>query len=201
MRREAGSEAEADASDFAGFIRRIREGDEQAATELVRLYEPLIRREVRLHLRDRRLRRLFESRDVCQSVLGSFFVGTALGQYDFETPGQLVKLLAAMTRNKVAAAARDHYRQRRDSRRTTDLADGGEQIADQGPSPSETIRGEELLKLLQAELTQDERAVAELRRQGLTWEDVAARLGGTAGARRVQLARAIDRVSRKCGLE
>jgi hypothetical protein len=31
--------------------------------------------------------------------------------------------------------------------------------------------------------------------QGLSWEEVAACLGGTAGARRNQLARAIDRVS------
>jgi RNA polymerase sigma-70 factor (ECF subfamily) len=186
--------------DFAEFIRRIRAGDERAATELVRLYEPLIRREVRLHIRDRRLRRLFESQDVCQSVLGSFFAGTALGRYDFETPGQLVKLLAAMTRNKVAATARGQHRQRRDSRRTTDLADGVEQIADRGPSPSETVGGAELIKQLRAELTDDERRVAELRRQGLTWDDVAARLGGTAGARRVQLARAIERVSRQFDL-
>jgi RNA polymerase sigma-70 factor (ECF subfamily) len=197
---DAVREGKDEESDFAEFIRRIREGDERAATELVRLYEPLIRREVRLHIRDRRLRRLFESQDVCQSVLGSFFAGTALGRYDFETPGQLVKLLAAMTRNKVAAAARGQHRQRRDNRRTTDLADGGEQIADQGPSPSETVGGEELIRQLRAELTDDERVVAELRRQGLAWDDIAARLGGTAGARRVQLARAIKRISRMFGL-
>ena len=32
---------------FAGFIRRIRAGDEQAARELVERYEPVIRCEVR----------------------------------------------------------------------------------------------------------------------------------------------------------
>jgi RNA polymerase sigma-70 factor (ECF subfamily) len=40
---------------FADFMRRIRAGDEQAAAEMVRRYEPLIRREVRLSLEDRRL--------------------------------------------------------------------------------------------------------------------------------------------------
>ncbi len=41
-------------SAFADFTDRARAGDEQAAPELVRRYEPLIRREVRLHLEDRR---------------------------------------------------------------------------------------------------------------------------------------------------
>jgi hypothetical protein len=63
-----------DQDTFAGFVRRIRAGDQQAAVEMVRRYEPLIRLEIRLHLEDRRLCRLFDSMDVCQSVLKSFFV-------------------------------------------------------------------------------------------------------------------------------
>ncbi len=35
---------------FKEFIQRLRAGDEAAAVELVRRYEPLIRREVRMHL-------------------------------------------------------------------------------------------------------------------------------------------------------
>jgi hypothetical protein len=35
---------------FAEFIHRIRQGDEQAAAELVRRYEPAIRLEVRMRL-------------------------------------------------------------------------------------------------------------------------------------------------------
>ena len=62
--------------DYADFIRRIRAGDAQAAEEVVRRFEREIRLEVRtcLRLRDARLRRVFDSMDVCQSVLGSFFV-------------------------------------------------------------------------------------------------------------------------------
>src|SRR5438128_6670216 len=102
---------------FAEFLRRIRGGDQEAAAELVRQYEPFIRREVRLRLEDRRLCRVFDSMDVCQSVLASFFVRTAAGQYDLERPEQLVKLLVRMARNKVVSAARRQYRQRRDARR------------------------------------------------------------------------------------
>ena len=94
-----------DPNTFTDFVRRIRAGDEQAAVEMVRLYEPLIRREIRLQLEDQRLCRLFDSMDVCQSVLKSFFVRTAAGEYDLDTPEQLQRLLVTMARNKLASAA------------------------------------------------------------------------------------------------
>ena len=56
---------------FQDLIRRVRAGDGQAAVELVRLYEPTIRRVARVPLADSRLQRLFDSQDVCQSVFGS----------------------------------------------------------------------------------------------------------------------------------
>lgn len=185
---------------FDAFIGRIRAGDEQAAAELVRIYEPLIRREVRLHIRDRRLYRLFESLDVCQSVLGSFFARTALGEYDLETPEQLIKLLVVMTRNKVATAAQRQHRQRRDNRRTTGPGEL-ERVADPGPSPSEQISGQELLERFRAGFTDEERAIADLRKDGLGWAEVTTQLGGTPQARRMQLARAVERVSRQIGLD
>jgi hypothetical protein len=89
---------------FADFVRRIRAGDEQAAAEMVRRYEPLIRREVRLSLEDRHLARVFDSMDICRSVLKSFFVRTAAGQYDLDTPAQLQRLLVTMARHKLASA-------------------------------------------------------------------------------------------------
>jgi RNA polymerase sigma-70 factor (ECF subfamily) len=185
---------------FDAFIARIRAGDEQAAAELVRIYEPLIRREVRLQIRDRRLNRLFESRDISQSVLGSFFVRTALGEYDLETPGHLVRLLVVMTRNKVATAAQKQHRQRRDNRRNAGPEELERAIAP-GPSPSELISGQELLERFRAGFTDEERAIAGLRKDGLGWDEITAQLGGTPQARRMQLARAVERVSRQMGLD
>ena len=46
-----------------------------------------------------------------------------------------------------------------------------------------------------------ERRVADLRGQGRDWAAVAAELGGTAEARRKQLARALDRVAAELGLD
>ena len=169
---------------------------------LVRRYEPLIRREVRLRLEDRRLARLFDSMDVCQSVLASFFVRAAAGQYDLDEPGQLVRLLVTMARNKLASAARRQYRQRRDPRRVAgDGAAGLEDVVEAGPTPSVVLAGKELLANFLGRLGEEERRIVELRGQGLAWDDVARQLGGTAQARRMQLARAAERVARDLGLE
>src|SRR4051812_44768072 len=92
--------------DFQDLIRRIRAGDEAAAAALVRTYEPAIRREARVRLSDSRLRRLFDSMDICQSVLASFFVRAALGQYELEQPEQLLRLLVDMSRKKLVDRAR-----------------------------------------------------------------------------------------------
>ena len=50
-------------------------------------------------------------------------------------------------------------------------------------------------------LNEEERQIADLRSQGLDWAGVAAQLGGTPQARRMQLARAVDRVARELGLD
>ena len=114
-----------DAVSFEELIRRVRAGDQEAAAEVVRRYEPAIRRAVRFQLRDRRLRRHFDSMDVCQSVLGSFFVRAASGQYDLGRPENLLNLLIRMAQNKVATQARKREVDRRDARDVT--ADSAEE--------------------------------------------------------------------------
>src|SRR5262249_16077573 len=141
-----GGPAMSDEADFHDLIQRIQSGDEHAATLLVRRYEPLIRREVRLRLEDRRLARVFDSMDVCQSVLASFFVRAALGEYDLREPGQLVGLLVKMARNKLASAARKATRQRRDHRRQAGGDEALGAVAAGEPTPSEEVAARELLQ-------------------------------------------------------
>src|SRR5918998_4179206 len=105
-----------EATTFDQLIRRVRAWDRDAADELVRRYEPAIRRAVRFRLADARLGGLLDSMDICQSVLASFFVRAAAGQYDLETPEKLLGLLATMARNKLASQARRQGRQRREGR-------------------------------------------------------------------------------------
>jgi RNA polymerase sigma-70 factor (ECF subfamily) len=190
-----------DETSFSGFIRRIRSGDEQATAELVRRYEPEIRREVRLRLRDPRLRRDFDSMDICQSVLASFFVRAALGQYELDRPDQLLRLLVTMTRNKLIYQVRRQRRQRRDNRLVDESGQEKLQSVASGASPSEVVANRELLQKVRERLNGEERQIANLRGQGREWAEVAAHLGGTPEGRRKQLARAIERVVGELGLD
>jgi RNA polymerase sigma-70 factor (ECF subfamily) len=185
------------------LFQRLRNGDEQAAAELFRRYEPAIRRRVRvwLRLQDPRLRRVFDSTDVCQSVLASFFVRAAAGQYDLSEPEQLIALLFRMARHKLAHQVARQHAGRRDVRR--DEGGGGEDVEapDPAASPSSQVAGRELLSEVRRRLDAEERQLAELRAGGRGWADIASELGGTAEGRRKQLARALNRVAQQLGLD
>jgi hypothetical protein len=74
-------------------------------------------------------------------------------------------------------------------------------IAEDAPSPSQLVAGQELLQRFRQSLSPEEKQLADFRSQGLSWTDIAAQLGGTPQARRMQLARAVERVSKELGLE
>ena len=190
--------------EYSEFIRRIRQGDEQAAEELVRRFEAEIRLEVRgwLRLRNPALRRVFDSMDICQSVLASFFARAAVGDFDLDEPPQLIRLLVGMARKKVAEQARHHQRQRRDVRRVGDVdVEAGGLAAVSAESPSRLASGRELLQKFRDRLTEEERQIADLRARGSDWASVAAELAGTPDGRRKQLARAVARVEEDLGLD
>jgi RNA polymerase sigma-70 factor (ECF subfamily) len=183
------------------LLRRVRGGDQGAAAELVRQYEPTIRRVARVRLLDTRLRRLLDSMDICQSVFGSFFVRAALGEYDLKTPEQLLNLLVSMSSRKVIDQARRAKAARRDIRRSEEGDPAEQQWAAPGPSPSQEVAGAELLEEFRSRLSAEERQLAEDRAAGLDWPQIAAKRGGSPEALRKRLARAIDRISAELGLE
>jgi RNA polymerase sigma factor (sigma-70 family) len=191
----------ADALSFQELLRRLRAGDQEAARDLVQRYEPAIRRAVRFRLTDTRLARIFDSMDICQSVLASFFLRVATGQYDLEQPEQLLKLLVAMARNKVALQARAQRRQRRDYRRVQDDDLMKMQVAQADPSPSLQVAGKELLEKAERLMSAEERQLVELRKEGLDWDAIAEKLEGTPEALRKKLARAADRVAHQLKLD
>jgi RNA polymerase sigma-70 factor (ECF subfamily) len=191
----------AEDDDFEVMIRRVRQGDAEAAEELVRRFAPQVRRVARFRLTDPRLVRQLDSMDVCQSVLGSFFTRAALGQFDLETPQQLLALLGTMARNKVAAQARRPDVRRRDPRPFEPGADARDEPVCPAGSPSERLVSRDLLDAFRARLSPDERRLADLRSQGRVWAEVAGELGESPEALRKQLARAFDRVARELGLE
>jgi RNA polymerase sigma factor (sigma-70 family) len=186
---------------FASWIRRVRCGEADAAVELVRRYERAVRVAVRVRLMDARLRRQFDSMDVCQSVMASFFVRMAAGQFDLQSPQQLVGLLIKMAQNKFMMQARKHSQQKRDVGRDEQAAGDALSVADGGPGPVRVVASRELLSALLDRLTPEERELARRRALGQSWNEIAAELGETAQAVRMRLSRAIDRVSPALGMD
>lgn len=178
---------------FADLMTRTRNGDEAAAMELVRLYEPEIRRAARVRLTDPRLRRVVDSMDICQSVFGRFFRGATDGSLETQKPEQLLGLLVTMTRNRVID---EHRRQNAQKRKLSDEGmplDPAEVAADtQGPGTRAVVR--EMLQEVRSRLTSDELVVADLRVNGKSWQEIGDELGEPPEALRKRLERALARV-------
>jgi RNA polymerase sigma-70 factor (ECF subfamily) len=155
---------------------------------------------IRFRIRDSRLRRLFDSADICQSVMANFFARLSLGQYDLESPAQLVRLLESMARSKVATQARKAQVARRDEREIGD-EDGALVPVSPGPSPTEQVAWQELIQIVRSRLSEDERRLSDLRAALCEWTEIATRVGGTGEAARKRLERAFDRVARELGWE
>jgi len=185
---------------FSDLVKRVRGGEPEAAAELVRRYEPAIRRVVRVRLGGR-MAALFDSMDVCQSVLGSFFLRVAAGQYTLETQEDLLKLLATMARHKLAFQVRRQKAQKRDVGRDVTAGLSTDQLAATESTPSHKAEVKDLLHELDRRLSSEERELVALRNQGHEWNEIATRMNDSAEALRKKHARALDRVAKELGLE
>jgi RNA polymerase sigma-70 factor (ECF subfamily) len=183
------------------LLDRIRAGDQQAAADLVRRYEPALRRTVRARLRDRQLRRLVDSTDICQSVLLGFFERLKLGEYTIDEPDQLLKLLTVMARNRLINQALHQQAARRDRRRLAPGPVEKWQVSARGSSPSQHVETQELVQKAHELLTTQEQHVLELRKEGQEWTAIASQVGKTPEALRKHLGRTLARVAQLLGLE
>jgi RNA polymerase sigma factor (sigma-70 family) len=182
------------------LLRRIREGDEAAAAEFFRTYEPHVRRVVRARLRIAGMRRVSDSSDLCQVVLASFLVGSAVGRYDIEDTEAMKKLLARIAANRVIDLARKPEFRKPAVPVVGPGADGVQPVA-RGSSPASQIALQELIQKANQLLTDSERPIADLRKEGLTWEEIGQRLGKSADAVRKSLDRAARRIMLALGME
>ena len=181
--------------EFSELFERVRCGDADAAYAIVRRYEPAIRTAVSIRLTDPALRRQFDSIDVCQSVLGSFFLHAATGAYDLHEPQQLMALLIRMAQNKMAMRVRGQHRECRDVRRAHPKPVETASLASSAPDPSRHAAGKELLRRALDMMTAETRAIAERRMDGESWSDIAAHMGGTPDGRRMAYDRAVQFVA------
>jgi RNA polymerase sigma factor (sigma-70 family) len=182
------------------LLRRIQAGDEEAAAEFCRTYEPHVRRVVRARLRIPGVRRVSDSSDLCQVVLASFLVGSAVGRYDIEDTEAMKKLLARIAANRVIDLVRKPEFRRPLVPIGGALGEGIEAVA-HGSSPGSQIALRELIQKANGLLTETERPIAELRKDGLTWEEIGQRLGKKPDAVRKVLDRAARRIMLALGME
>ena len=163
---------------FQDLTRRIREGSEDAAWELVERYGEEIRRAVRRLLNDK-LRSKFDSLDFVQLVWSSFF--RARDQLDrFECPAALAKFLIVMTRNKVGMETRRRLRtEKYNVHRETPLDEPEPRTSSDSkqPTPSHiAIAHEQYLRMLSGQPSHYRRIV-QLRLEGFTHQEIADQLG------------------------
>jgi RNA polymerase sigma-70 factor (ECF subfamily) len=191
----------AEEASFQDLIRRIRAGDNDAAAEIVRRYEPAVRRVARIRLAEAHLQRTLDSVDICQSVFASFFVRAAMGQFDLSKPEDVLSLLVSMSRRKVIDQARGAGAARRDYRRLEGGAPEERQVPASDPSPSQQVSAAELIQEFRRRLTAEERRLVDCRSEGHNWNQIAQECGGSAEALRKQYTRAVERVAAELGLD
>jgi RNA polymerase sigma-70 factor (ECF subfamily) len=186
---------------FQELMQRVRRGEEAAAVELLRRYEAPLRHVIHVRLVDARLRRLLDSVDICQSVLASFFVRAALGQYELNQPADLLKLLATMARNKLIDQARRPGVEGQVERQVPLDKLPERALTSPEGTPSQQAVLHELVHEVRRRLPPQERQLLDLRNQGMEWAAIAAQVGGHSEALRKRLSRAIDLVAAELGLE
>lgn len=164
----------ADVSD-ASLLRRLRGGENDAATELFLRYAGRVRALAATQTSVDVQRRV-DPDDIVQSVFRTFFRRATAGQYDIPAGDELWKLFLVIGLNKVRAVAAHHKAAKRDVRLT---AGGGEFDRDTAVAEDEMsltvlrLTIDEVLEPLPA----DHREMIELRIAGLEVSEIAAQVG------------------------
>src|SRR5260221_2350558 len=99
------------------LLRRLRSGDDDAATELYLRYAKRLQGLARKQPSVDVARRI-EPEEIVQSVFRPFFRRVQTGDYDIPAGEELWRLLLVITLNKIRRAALFHKAERRDVRRT-----------------------------------------------------------------------------------
>ena len=164
------------------LVARCRQGDEQAERELFDRYLCRLLGLVRSRLSNK-LRGRLDPEDVLQSAYRSFFAGLERDRYVLERSGDLWRLLSAIALHKLMRQIKRHRAGKRNVGLEARVLDGDsllglapEAIADE-PSVQHALAVVEELEQVMVGLDDVRRQMLELRLQGLTLEEVAAKSG------------------------
>lgn len=159
------------------LLNRWREGDQEAATELFDKYVKRLCALARSRLSNRMQRRV-EPEDIVQSAYRSFF-RHAEDRYELEKPGDLWRLLAAITVSKVRGQVEFHSAQKRGIYLEQSVKSDGSVIhvspeaVAEDPSPEEAAAVTEEVTNIIRELDDFGRTVFELSMQNQSIEQIA----------------------------
>ena len=167
--------------EFNELLRRARAGDDGAIRDFLSQFEQEVRTMVRSRL-PRKLRTQFDSTDFVQAVWQSFFVDS--DSRDFDNVEHLRGFLFGMVRNKVSEQHRrltrtEKYDLAREERLYVRRGDREvpREVVSPEPSPSQAVQAADRMEQLTAGRSPLEIEVLTLRRQGLTFVEIADRTG------------------------
>jgi RNA polymerase sigma-70 factor (ECF subfamily) len=172
-----------DDDDLAGLIERVKAGDDDAIRELIHRFEGEVRTIVRVRL-PQSLRSQFDSMDFVQAVWQSVLTkdGQDLGQ--FTNARHFRGFLAGVARNKVFEEHRRRTRTRKYSLKREEplyVRRGDRELPREvpatDPTPSQDAQARDRFAQLIEGRSPQEAEVVELRRRGLTFEEIAAQTG------------------------
>ena len=175
---------------FEKMLAAVRSGDEASVADLLSRHEHNLRRVIGLRLNDPKLRRLFDTMDIYQSVVLDFLKWVPTGGAALQSPEHLGNMLTRMVRLKILAKARAA------KNRPHGLPDDYD-LAAAGPTPSRVVATEDLARFFLARIADDaDRRLVERRFSGLSWEEVAEGTGQSADLARIKVTRLIERLRR-----
>jgi DNA-directed RNA polymerase specialized sigma24 family protein len=172
------------APELQDFFAVLHRGDPETLAYWLRQHGRFLRSVIRLRLLDGRLRRVMDTNDVFQSLLKDFL---SRDEGDLPAPEAASQMRAYLT---AAANHKIQTRARKERRHLGSLPDdcepaGGAPPADRG------VAARDFLDAVAARLAGENRRLLDLKVQGLTWAEIAARVGGRPDALRIRLDRAV----------
>lgn len=164
--------------DMADLLARCRQGDQAASNAIFHRYVNRLVAFARTRLSAKLAQRV-DPEDVVQSVYRSFFTRARDGQYTLDSSGDLWRLLATITINKLHKQVEFHSAQKRSFDREQSLSAEdslgnfpAEQLARE-PLPDEAMAAVEELQRVMEKLSPLQRRMLELHLQGHDVAEVA----------------------------
>jgi len=172
-----------DEDDLAGLIERVKAGDENAIRDLIHRFEGDVRTIVRVRL-PQSLRSQFDSMDFVQAVWQSVLTKEGKDLSRFTNARHFREFLAGVARNKVFEEHRRRTRTRKYSLKREEplyVRRGDRELPREvpghDPTPSQDAQARDRFAQLVEGRTPQEAEVVELRRRGLTFEEIAEQMG------------------------